>query len=74
MFKNLDQISDLKMSDGITKRNKANPSKIGIGQGAASSQNYNGVFSRTDGLSDIEHRDLITDKRPVRLRDVSLNN
>jgi len=28
LFKNLDQISDLKMSDGVTKRNKVNPAKV----------------------------------------------
>ena len=32
---NLDQISDLKMSDGVAKRNKANPSKLAGGPGAA---------------------------------------
>ena len=53
LFKNLDQISDLKMSDGVTKRNKANQNKIASGQNAVGHK-YQGVFNEAVGLSDNE--------------------
>ena len=46
LFKNLDQIGETKVHDGVTKRNKLNPSKLAGGANLAEQKNP-GLFGES---------------------------
>lgn len=61
------------MHDGVTKRNKMNPSKLAGGANPAEQKNNQGLFGEAQGMTENEQRDLMTDRRPIRIKDVATN-